>query len=79
VSAAAPCWIDVRTSANGPSLFTGVLTPGAQRDFVQSSGLWTRIGYPAGLRVTVDGSAVPLPATSNPYNLTFVQIPSPGH
>lgn len=79
VSAVSACWIDVRTTAGGPSLFAGVIPPGTQRSFVQSGSLWLRVGYPAGLRLSADGSPVPLPATSNPYNLDFVQAPTQGH
>lgn len=73
VTASAPCWIDVRPAPSAPSIFTGTLTPGQRRAFSEGGNVWMRVGFPAGLRVVVNGSAIPLPAGSNPYNLSFNQ------
>ena len=73
VSATAPCWIQVRTAASGPVVYTGLLGPSEQKTFPDSGTLWMRVGFPAGLHVAVDGTPVPLPASSNPYDLTFDQ------
>lgn len=78
LAATAPCWIDVRTMANGPAVFTGLVAPGWQHSFAGSGGMWMRIGYPAGLKVSVNGQAVAVPSTSNPYDLSFVRASSSG-
>ena len=72
VTATANCWIQVQDPPGGPAIFTGLLTPAEQRSFAATGPVGMRIGFPAGLQVTVDGEAIPLPASSNPYDLSFV-------
>lgn len=73
VTASAPCWIDVRPIPNGASIFTGTLTPGERRAFSGAGSLSIRVGFPNGLRVVANGTGIPLPADSQPYNLVFNQ------
>ncbi len=50
-------YLEVRTgSATGPTLYSGVLVPGATRTFTIPDTAWVRIGSPAMLRVALDGS-----------------------
>jgi hypothetical protein len=58
VAARGDCWLDVRDgSADGPSLFAGILPQGSSRSF-ERRALWIEIGAPAALDVTLNGEAV---------------------
>jgi hypothetical protein len=58
VAARGDCWIDVRAgSADGPSLFAGILEQGTWRRFSARS-LWVEIGAPAALDMTLNGDPV---------------------
>lgn len=73
ITANAPCWIEVRTAPSGATVFTGTLVAGQQRAFSEVGSLWMRIGFPAGVSVVADGTALTLPTGSNPYDLSFTQ------
>jgi hypothetical protein len=71
LSAGRACWIELRdASRNGPLVYQGTLQPGATQAFHAVGSVWMRLGDPSGVTVTIDGSAVNLPAVSNPYDLT---------
>jgi hypothetical protein len=57
VAARGDCWLDVRRSADGPSLFAGILEQGQSRRF-EGRSLWIEIGAPGALDVTLNGDAV---------------------
>jgi len=67
----APCWIELRSSSvNGPTVFQGILQPGAVHRFQAVGGLWLRLGNPAGVAVQLDGQPVNLPKAPSPYNVS---------
>ena len=66
----APCWVDVRPAAGGPSLFQGTLQAGEKRPADAAGSLWVRVGNVGHVAVTVDGVPLTLPdKPSFPYNL----------
>ncbi|HVA73278.1 MAG TPA: DUF4115 domain-containing protein [Acidimicrobiales bacterium] len=72
------CWVELRTgSTTGPIVFEGLLAPGDRKSFGALPGLWLRIGNPAGLNVVVDGTAIPLPPTATPYEVTVESATAP--
>jgi hypothetical protein len=72
LSATNTCWVELRaSSASGAVLYQGVMTAGMARSFA-APGLWVRIGYPEGVNLEIDGSAVSLPASGSPFNVTVV-------
>jgi RodZ C-terminal domain len=72
LSATNSCWVELRSSsASGALLYQGVMTAGTARSFA-APGLWMRIGYPEGVNLEIDGSAVSLPASGSPFNVTVV-------
>jgi hypothetical protein len=71
LAATGTCWVELRSgSASGPILFEGDLGPGASHAFTNQSGIWLRVGYPAGVSLMLDGSPVKLPATGSPYDVS---------
>lgn len=70
LTATGRCWVELRSgSASGPIVFEGVLTAGDQRSWTDPGGLWVRLGYPSGVAVQVNGTALHVP-TAGPYNIT---------
>jgi Domain of unknown function (DUF4115) len=57
VAARGDCWLDVRRSADGRSLFAGILEQGDSRRFVGRS-LRIELGAPSALDVTLNGERV---------------------
>jgi Domain of unknown function (DUF4115) len=57
VAARGDCWLDVRRSAGGPSLFAGILPQGESRRF-EGRSLRIEIGAPGALDVTLNGEPV---------------------
>lgn len=71
------CWIELRSgSVGGPIVFEGILTSGDHQSFDALPGLWLRLGYPAGVRLQIDATAVSLPSTAGPYDVTVHGTPS---
>jgi cytoskeletal protein RodZ len=65
-----PCWIDLRNPA-GTALFSGTLGAGESQT-ITTSNATLRIGNPAAVKVTVDGTSVPFSLTSgSPLTLHF--------
>lgn len=65
------CWVEVRSgSPTGPVLFQGVLGPGASKSFTDPAGVWLRLGYAAGARLSADGAPLSIPASTDPYDVT---------
>ena len=70
IESANPCWIELRSgSPTGPVTFEGILTAATAQSFQTSGGMWLRLGNPAGVKLTIDGSPVTLPPTPNPFNV----------
>lgn len=66
-----PCWVELRSSSvHGPTLFQGILQPGASQTFRAVGGLWLRLGNPTGVAVHLDGQPLTLPAAPNPFNVS---------
>lgn len=64
LTATAPCWVRARLGGpGGPTLFEGVLRAGERRS-ITAPALWVRLGNPGGVRATVDGTPLELPAPS---------------
>ena len=69
------CWMEVGPSSGGPFGFVGTVPAGQQKVFPASSGLWIRLGAPANVTVTVDGTPLRLTAPgSAPFNLTISSV-----
>jgi hypothetical protein len=65
------CWVELRSgSAAGPVVYVGTLQPGVSQTFHVTGAIWLRLGDPAGLKITIDGAPVVLPATAEPFDLT---------
>ena len=69
IESANPCWIELRSGPTGPVTFEGILTAASTQSFQTSGGMWLRLGNPAGVKLTIDGSPVTLPSTANPFNV----------
>jgi cytoskeleton protein RodZ len=54
------CWMDVRTSRDAPSLFTGTVELGQAQRFVARK-LWINFGAPANLSVALNGRPARIP------------------
>ena len=66
----AACWIDVRPTPGGASLFQGTLQPCESHPIDATGALWLRVGNLGHVAVTADGVPVTLPSKpSLPYNL----------
>jgi hypothetical protein len=77
LTTAGRCWVELRSaSATGPLLFEGVLSPGAQKAFADLTGVWLRLGYPAGVTIHVNGASISIPANSSPFNITVEEAAS---
>jgi hypothetical protein len=66
------CWVEIRHAGpSGPIVYSAVLTSGSQQSV--AAPVWLRIGNPAAVTVTIDGSAISPPglSASAPYNLQF--------
>ena len=75
VNTTGSCWLEVGPSAGGPFSFVGTVPAGQQKVFAAASRLWIRLGAPANVTVTVDGTPLQLHAPgSAPYNLTISSI-----
>ena len=69
------CWVELRAgSESGPVIFSGILDPGDHRTFEEPAGVWLRLGYPNGVAVQINGSAVGLPATSSPLDVSVERL-----
>lgn len=61
-------YLEVRTgSAGGPTLYSGVLVPGATRTFTVPGVAWVRIGNPRRVTVTLDGQALAIPGGTGEF------------
>jgi hypothetical protein len=68
-----PCWVEATDTANGSTLFTGVLEPGQQHTVDATGSLSVIAGAPAAFAATIDGAAVTLPSGYQaPFTLQFV-------
>jgi hypothetical protein len=56
------CWIQARTTANGPVLADVILRAGQTTSF--ASPVWLRLGDPTNVRVTAGTTSLPLPGLS---------------
>jgi hypothetical protein len=71
LAASSPCWIELRTaSANGPVIYEGTLREGVTQSFPTTGSIWLRLGDPAGVRLTINGSPLVLPAAASPFDIT---------
>ena len=69
------CWVELRAgSESGPVIFSGILDPGDHRTFEEPAGVWLRLGYPNGVAVQINGSAVGLPTTSSPLDVSVARL-----
>lgn len=69
------CWMEVGPAAGGPYSFVGTVPAGQRKVFPASSRLWVRLGAPANVTVTVDGTPLQLTAPgSAPFNLTISSV-----
>jgi hypothetical protein len=53
-------------------MFEGILGPGDQRAFTNLTGLWLRLGYPAGVTIQIDGTTITIPPSSTPFDVTVL-------
>jgi hypothetical protein len=70
--ATARCWVEVRSgSASGPVVFTATMTGGQRQTLPSGQTLWTRLGYPPGVSIVINGTPLAAPAlsTPSPYNV----------
>jgi hypothetical protein len=75
VSTTGSCWMEVGPAAGGPFSFVGTVPAGQQKVFPASSHIWVRLGAPANVTVSVDGTPLQLTAPgSAPFNLTISSI-----
>ncbi|MDQ1392426.1 MAG: hypothetical protein QOK39_531 [Acidimicrobiaceae bacterium] len=71
------CWVEIKSGlGQGPVVFSGTLRPGARRAIpttAASGGVSIRLGNPAGMSVSVDGSVLPVPRPTGtkPFTLLF--------
>ena len=66
----ATCWVDMRATPGGPSLFQTTLQPRESHPLSATGTAWVRVGNVGHVTVTVDGSPLTLPnKPSVPYNL----------
>jgi hypothetical protein len=65
------CWLELREgSASGPVIYEGTLVPGASHAFRAVGSIWLRLGDPARVRLSINGTPVALPAAANPFDVT---------
>lgn len=70
IDATSRCWVELRdVSPSGPVAYEGTLASGVSETFRAGAGLWLRLGDPNGVQVSVDGSPLSLPRTSNPFDV----------
>jgi hypothetical protein len=70
--ATARCWVEVRSgSASGPVVFTATMVGGQRQTLPSGQTLWTRLGYPPGVSIVINGTPLAAPAlsTPSPYNV----------
>ncbi len=73
VVTSAPCWIELRDrSAVGAVIYEGTLQAGASQSFPYAGPMWMRLGDPSGVRLSIDGSPVTLPAAGSPFDVTVI-------
>lgn len=65
-------WVEVRSVANGASLFTGYLEQGDRRDFQDQQGLRVRAGNGGSLTVDFQGRIEPFGPAGNVAERTFM-------
>lgn len=59
-----------RGSEDGPTLYSGVLVPGASRTFPVAESAWVRIGAPKAIGVTIDGEDVQITGGTGTFLIT---------
>ena len=75
VNTTGSCWMEVGPTAAGPFGFVGTVPAGQQKVFAASNQLWVRLGAPANVTVSVNGTPVQLTAPgSAPFNLTISAV-----
>jgi hypothetical protein len=73
-AAGGDCWVSVRArSANGGLLYEGFLYAGEARTFV-ARRLWLRVGNPANLEATLNGTGVDLPSGTADLIVTRTRV-----
>ncbi|MDQ6617215.1 MAG: DUF4115 domain-containing protein [Actinomycetota bacterium] len=71
------CWIEIKSAlGHGPVLFSGTLRPGGRRPVptgADTGGVSILLGNPAGMSVSVNGTALafPKPSGAQPFTLLF--------
>ncbi|HET6809806.1 MAG TPA: DUF4115 domain-containing protein [Acidimicrobiales bacterium] len=75
VNTTGSCWMEVGPTSAGPFTFVGTVPAGQQKVFPASSRLWLRLGAPASVTVSVNGTPLQLTAPgSAPFNLTISAV-----
>jgi hypothetical protein len=75
--ATASCWVEIKSRlGQGPVMFSGTLRPGGRRAVptaASTGGVSVRLGNPAGMSLSVDGTVLPVPrpAGTKPFTLLF--------
>lgn len=75
VNTTGTCWMEVGPTSTGPFSFVGTVPAGQRKVFPASSRLWVRLGAPANVTVSVNGTPLQLNAPgSAPFNLTISAV-----
>ena len=75
VNTTGTCWMEVGPTSAGPFSFVGTVPAGQQKVFPASNQVWVRLGAPASVTVSVNGTPLQLNAPgSAPYNLTISAV-----
>jgi hypothetical protein len=75
VNTTGSCWMEVGPTPSGPFTFVGTVPAGQQKVFPASSRLWVRLGAPASVTVSVNGTPLQLTAPgSAPFDLTISAV-----
>ncbi len=73
------CWVEIKSGlGQGPVVFSGTLRPGSRRAIpttTATGGVSVRLGNPAGMSVSVDGSVLPVPRPSGTKAFTLLFLP----